>query len=61
MQMEEINAAFEQYVRAGIFAPVACHLTNPDTAEDRMQDALALTWEMYLDRIVDREAAVALC
>ncbi len=50
----EINAAFTEKVRRGIFNPVARHLTNPDTAEDRMQEGLALTWEMYRDRIVNR-------
>lgn len=55
MQMEEINAAFTEKVKAGMFNPVARHLTNPDTAEDRMQEALALTWEMYRDRIVNRD------
>ena len=50
----EINATFTEKVRAGMFAPVARHLTNPDTAEDRMQEALSLTWEMYRDRIVNR-------
>ncbi len=51
----EINVAFTEKVKAGMFAPVARHLTNPDTAEDRMQEALALTWEMYRDRIVSRD------
>jgi len=30
------------------------HITNPDTAEDRMQEALSLVFEMYQDRIVNR-------
>jgi hypothetical protein len=54
MTEAEINAAFSEKVRAGMFAPVARHLTNLDTAEDRMQEALSLTWEMYRDRIVNR-------
>ena len=54
MQMEEINAAFEEKVRAGMFNPVARHLTNPDTADDRMQEGLALNRKMYRDRIVNR-------
>ena len=51
----EINAAFAEKVQRGIFNPVARFLTNPDTAEDRMQEGLALTWEMYRDRIVNRD------
>lgn len=54
MQLEELNAAFTEKVKRGMFDPVARHLTNPDTAEDRMQEALALTWEMEQDRIVNR-------
>lgn len=54
MHAEEINREFEAKVRKGIFKPVMRHLTNSDTAEDRMQEALALTWEMYRDRIMNR-------
>ena len=54
MTAAEIRAAFDEKVRRGMFDPVARHLANPDTAEDRMQEALALTWEMYQDRIVNR-------
>jgi hypothetical protein len=38
-----------------MFDPVARHLTNPDTAEDRMQEALSLVFEMYQDRIINRD------
>jgi len=43
----EVNQAFDQKVRRGIFRPVARHLTNEATAEDRLQDAIAQTWWMY--------------
>jgi hypothetical protein len=54
MTEAEINAAFSEKVQRGMFAPIARFLTNADTAEDRMQEALALTWEMYKDRILNR-------
>jgi hypothetical protein len=54
MTEAEINAAFTEKVRRGMFAPIARHLTNADTAEDRMQEGLALVWEMFRDRIVNR-------
>ena len=47
MQAEELSRAFNDKIRRGMFNPVARHLSNPDTAEDRMQEGLALTWEMY--------------
>jgi hypothetical protein len=50
----EINAAFTEKVRRGMFAPVARHLTNVDEAEDRMAESLALVWEMFRDRIANR-------
>ena len=47
MQAEELSRTFNEKIRQGMFNPVARHLSNPDTAEDRMQEGLALTWEMY--------------
>ena len=47
MKIEDITKTFGEEVRRGMFRPVARHLTNPDTAEDRMQEGLALTNEMY--------------
>jgi ATP/maltotriose-dependent transcriptional regulator MalT len=58
MTEAEINAAFSEKVQRGMFAPIARFLTNADTAEDRMQEALALTWEMYRDRIVNRDVVL---
>lgn len=47
MTHSEINAAFESKIRRGIFKPVARHLTDEATAEDRMQIAICLTWLMF--------------
>ena len=42
----ELRAAFNNKVRRGIFAPVARHLPS-EIAEERLQDAVAQTYEMY--------------
>jgi hypothetical protein len=47
MTQTEINAAFTDKVRRGIFKPVAKHLTDLAAAEDRLQTAICLTWEMF--------------
>ena len=47
MTQTEINKSFEDKVRRGIFKPVARHLTDETTAEDRLQTAICLTWEMF--------------
>jgi hypothetical protein len=47
MKQDALNAAFDEKVRRGVFAPVARHLTNLATAEDRLQDAICQTWAMY--------------
>jgi len=47
MTKEQINKQFTAKVRAGIFNPVRRYLTNSYTAEDRWQEAVALTWLMY--------------
>ncbi len=47
MQLQEIRESFDQKVRRGMFDPVGRHLSNPDTAEDRLQEGLAQTWELY--------------
>ncbi len=44
---DALNKSFDEKVRAGIFQPVARHLTNESTAEDRLQDAVSQTWQMY--------------
>ena len=47
MTHAEINAAFTDKMRRGIFRPVARHLTDETTAEDRLQAAICMTWEMF--------------
>jgi hypothetical protein len=52
MNHAELRHAFDQKVRAGIFAPVARHLPE-DIREDRLQDAVCQTWAMY-ERYAER-------
>lgn len=47
MQAEEISRAFDAKVRRGMFAPVARHILRHPEPEDRLQDAICQTWEMY--------------
>jgi hypothetical protein len=54
MTDKEINEQFTAKVRRGIFKPVARHLTNVASAEDRLQDAIAQTWLMYRRYIVEK-------
>jgi hypothetical protein len=42
----DLRAAFEDKIRRGIFRPIERHLPE-DVREDRLQDAIALTWAMY--------------
>src|SRR5262245_54219252 len=42
----DLRHAFEDKIRRGIFNPVA-RLLPEDVREDRLQDAIALTWAMY--------------
>ena len=55
MHADEINMAFEEKVRRGMFAPVARHVANHPDPEDRLQDALCQVWLMYRDRIIERD------
>lgn len=48
MTHEQINKEFSRKVKAGIFNPVRRHLTNGFSAEDRWQEAVALTWLMFM-------------
>ncbi len=43
--IETARTKFEEHVRRGIFAPVARSIRHEDP-EDRLQDAIAQTWEM---------------
>lgn len=45
--MDKITQEFNDKIKAGMFRPVARYLTNPQTAEDRMQEGLALTWHQF--------------
>ena len=47
MTHTEVNAAFSKKVERGIFKPVERHLTNQSNAADRLQEAVALTWDMF--------------
>ncbi len=47
MYNDTLNEEFSRKVRRGIFQPVARHLTNESTAEDRLQDGVCQTWQMY--------------
>jgi hypothetical protein len=47
MTEAQINEEFTKKVKKGIFKPVARYLTNPITAEDRLQDAICQVWLMY--------------
>ncbi len=42
-----INATFANKVRRGIFNPVARYVTGFVDPEDRLQDAIAQTWQLY--------------
>jgi DNA-directed RNA polymerase specialized sigma24 family protein len=55
MQLEDINAAFTEKVKRGMFNPVARHVVNHPDAEDRLQDAICQVWQMYRSRIEDRD------
>ena len=59
MTQTEINKSFEDKVRRGIFKPVARHLTDPRTAEDRLQIAICLTWEMYSRYAAEKDLVLA--
>jgi hypothetical protein len=45
MDLQQARSTFDHHVRQGIFRPVARHLY--DDNEDRLQDAVCQTWEMY--------------
>ena len=59
MTHNELNLAFEDKYRRGMFNPVKRFLTNQPDPEDRFADAVAQTWSMYSryalekDRILD--------
>ena len=46
MTQQEIRSEFGNKVKRGIFSPVARHITNLADAEDRLQEAVCMTFEM---------------
>ncbi len=61
-----INATFTNKVRRGIFNPVARNVSGYVDAEDRLQDAIAQTWQLYrrnaeAGRILDDALLVRHC
>ena len=47
MTRQELNERFDQKVRSGMFRPILRHLTDENTAEDYLQDAVCQTWQLY--------------
>jgi len=45
----DLRAAFEDKIRRGIFKPIERHL-HEDIREERMQEALGLTWRLYAEQ-----------
>jgi DNA-directed RNA polymerase specialized sigma24 family protein len=43
---QELRSSFNNKVKRGIFSPVARHITNLADAEDRLQEAVCMTFEM---------------
>ncbi len=63
--LTEIRRAFEAKIRRGIFRPVERHL-HEEIREERMQEALGLTWKLYIERaqrgeILDDALLVHVC
>jgi hypothetical protein len=63
--LTEIRRAFEDKIRRGIFRPVERHL-HEEIREERMQEALGLTWKLYIERaqrgeILDDALLVHVC
>jgi hypothetical protein len=46
MTQQELRSSFNGKVKRGIFSPVARHITNLADAEDRLQEAVCMTFEM---------------
>ncbi len=53
----ELRAMFDEKVRRGIFNPVARYLPS-DVVEDRLQDAIALTWSHFERTAAERHAVL---
>ena len=59
MTHAEINSLFTDKVRRGIFKPVARHLTDEATAEDRLQSAICMTWLMFARYAAERNVVLS--
>jgi len=46
MTQQEIRSSFDQKVRKGLFRPVSRYITNMADREDRLQEAICMTFEM---------------
>ncbi len=46
MTQQELRSSFNDKVKRGIFSPVARHITNLADQEDRLQEAICMTFEM---------------
>jgi DNA-directed RNA polymerase specialized sigma24 family protein len=46
MTQQELRSSFNDKMKRGIFSPVARHITNLADAEDRLQEAVCMTFEM---------------
>jgi DNA-directed RNA polymerase specialized sigma24 family protein len=46
MTQQELRSSFNDKVKRGLFRPVARHITNLADAEDRLQEAVCMTFEM---------------
>jgi hypothetical protein len=55
MTHNELNLAFEQKYRRGMFNPVKRFLTNQPDPEDRFADAVAQAWHMYTRYALEKD------
>jgi len=47
MTQEELNEQFTDKIKRGIFRPVDRFISDRSEAEDRLQDGICQTWEMF--------------
>jgi len=58
MQLTEVNQAFDDKVRRGIFNPVGRFVAHREDAEDRVQDAVCQTWWMFRRYALDKDVVL---
>jgi len=51
---EDVDRSFAEKIHAGIFEPVDRFLTNRETAEERLQDAICQTWWMFRRYVTEK-------